>query len=288
MAQRQISVVRIAAPLRTFAQRFAFALLLVAAGAILVVGRTDPLVFERARMAVTDFVTPILGAASRPIATVSNMVSEAEALMALKAENDRLRRENERLQHWQQAARAMQAENEQLRALLAYDPGTEVRQVTARVVGDRGGAFLRSILINRGLDGGVEKGQAAVTGDGLVGRVASVGDRSARVLQITDLNSRIPVMIEETRDRAILAGDNSPAPQLLYVTAPEELAVGQRIVTSGHGDAFPPGIPVGEITAISEKGVRVSPFASADRLEYVRLLDFGKTGILKGAGTESP
>ena len=236
--------------------------------------------FEKARTTVTDTVAPVLDAISRPVATAAKAVEEVEKLAHLQRENEQLRLENARLKQWQAAALNLQAENKQLRGLLAYEPKDIVKYVTARVVGDRGGAFVRSVLINEGAASGVEKGQAAVVGDGLLGRVASVGDNSARVLLITDLNSRIPVMVEETRVRAVLAGDNSGEPRLVFMSANAALLEGQRIVTSGHGDAFPPGIPVGVITKVGENGVRVRPYASEDRLELIRLVDFGRDGVL--------
>lgn len=273
-------MMRIAVPLRSFAQRFAFVLLLGCAIAIMLVGKADPLAFERARTEVTDFVAPLLDAIAQPVATGARVIEEAEQLIALREENTRLREENARLKQWQSAALNLQSENDQLRDLLAYQPKDAVRYVTARVVGDRGGAFVRSILINEGSEGGVEKGQAAIVGDGLLGRVASVGENSARVLLITDLNSRIPVMVQETRIRAVLAGDNSQNPRLVFLSANATLTKGQRIVTSGHGDVFPPGLPVGEIIEVGESGVRVRPYASEDRLRFIRLVDYGRDGIL--------
>lgn len=273
-------MMRIAVPLRSFAQRFAFVLLLASAVAIMLVGKADPLTFERARTEVTDFVAPVLDAVAQPVATGARLIEEAGHLLALREENNRLREENARLKQWQAAALNLESENEQLRELLSYQPKDVVRYITARVVGDRGGAFVRSILINEGAEAGVRKGQAAVVGDGLLGRVASVGENSARVLLITDLNSRIPVMVQETRIRAVLAGDNSQTPRLVFLSANAALKKGQRIVTSGHGDVFPPGLPVGEIAEVGESGVRVRPFASEERLRFIRLVDFGRDGIL--------
>lgn len=280
MKQRTGPIMRIAAPLRTLTQRFAFLTLLVAAAAIMLVGKTDPTTFERARMAVTDFVAPMLDAASRPIATTGSAIEEGRRLMAVHEENQRLREENVRLLQWRVAADRLQSENARLRELLAFHPKDAERYVTARVIGDRGGAFMRSILVNEGSAEGVRKGQAALVGEGLLGRVASVGERSARVLLITDLNSRIPVLVAETRARAVLAGDNSDTPRLEFVSSNAGFEVGQRIVTSGHGGAFPPGIPVGVVSSVGEGGVRVQPYASADRLEYVRLVEYGLSGVL--------
>ncbi len=96
-------------------------------------------------------------------------------------------------------------------------PENSVSYVTARVIANSGGAYVRTLLINAGIEDHVARGQAAITGEGLVGRLTEVGNRAARVLLITDLNSRIPVMIESSHVNAVLAGDNSERPRLMYL-----------------------------------------------------------------------
>ena len=90
-----------------------------------------------------------------------------------------------------------------------FREGPEASFITARIVGDSVSAYVRGALLNVGRKAGVAHGQAVVTGEGLAGRIAEVGDNSARVLFVTDVNSRLPVLVERTRERAILAGDNS-------------------------------------------------------------------------------
>jgi rod shape-determining protein MreC len=284
--QRPENILRITAPLRGFAHRFAYVFLLAAALGILLLGKADPLVFQRARTTVTDMTAPVLDALSRPAVTVSHVIEEARELARLREENIILRAENERLLKWQNAARTLLAENKQLQELLGFTPPQDAKSVTARVIGDSGGAFVRSVLVNAGAREGVRKGDAALSGKGLLGRVAEVGERAARVLLINDLNSRIPVVIERSRERAILAGDNSVTPRLLYLPITTTVQVGDRVVTSGHGGAFPVGLPVGVVTAISDDGVRVLPFADATNIEYVRLMDFGLDGILNVSDDE--
>jgi rod shape-determining protein MreC len=82
--------------------------------------------------------------------------------------------------------------------------------------------------------------------------VSEVGLRAARVLLVTDLNSRVPVLIENEHARAVLAGDNSARPGLLYVEPQTAVKIGDRVVTSGDGGLFPPGLPVGTVAAIED------------------------------------
>lgn len=266
------------------AQRFAFLFLLLASGAILLVGKADPQIFDRGRMAVTDAIAPVLDALSRPIATGAALVDEAEYLINLRQQNVALRAENARLMQWHTAARNLAAENEKLRGLLAFVPEQSTQFISARVIADSGGTFVRSMLVNAGQRDGVGKGQAVVVGEGLIGRIVETGTRVSRILLIDDLNSRIPVVVGPDRERAVLAGDNSRRPKLMYLPANAQVQAGARIMTSGQGGVFPPGIPVGVVASIDANGVRAESFVATSELEYVRIVDYGLTGVL---GSES-
>ncbi len=271
---------RVSAPIRSIAHRFAFLGLVIAAFALMLIGKADVAMMERFRAQVTDSVAPILDMMSRPVATANEVIDKVRVLAEIRQKNESLRQDKERLLQWQMVARKLEAENKALRAQLNYVPGPQASYVSARVIADTGGAFAHSLLLNIGAQPGVSKGQAVVTGDGLVGRVTGVGDRSTRVLLITDLNSRIPVLIEATRTRGILAGNNTDRPRLIHLPPGATVSPGDRIVTSGHGGAFPVGLPVGLVDAINDGGISVQPFVPRDRLEYVRVLDYGLKGIL--------
>jgi rod shape-determining protein MreC len=271
--------IRTAQPLRTLAQRLLFLAVLASAIGLMIVGRTDPDVFERARTTVTDAAAPILDTVARPVAAIDRAVHGVKELVYLRDENVRLRLEVERLKQWQATARWLEIENARMRDLLAFERTDVERFVTGRVIG-AGGTFVRALLVNVGTEDGAAKGQPAVTGDGLIGRVAEAGLRSSRILLITDLNSRIPVQIENSSARAILAGDNTPFPRLILGAPSADLKPGNRVMTSGDGGAFPPGLPVGTILSVDDSGVRVQPHAAYERPELVRLMDFGLSGIL--------
>ena len=274
------TVVGIALPIKIWAQRFAFLLLVTSAFTLMLLSKAETVLIEHSRTAVVDAVTPVLAVLSQPVESVSNAIEEVNGLFLLNAENTRLKRENELLLGWQNEARRLQMELNALHAQLAIVPDPTPRAIGARVVGDSSGAFVNSVIVNAGTQDRIARGQAAVTVDGLVGRVAAVGRRSARILLLTDLNSRVPVVVESTGDRAILAGNNSPRPALLYLSPNTPLVPGSRILTSGHGGVFPPGLAVGIVAEVTETAITVQPLADYARLSYVQILDYGPDGIL--------
>lgn len=270
---------RIALPLRLLAQRFALAILIGASVVLLIMAKGGSTSLADVRAAVLDIATPVFDVISRPVAAINTAADEIVSIALVYQENERLKQENERLQGWQANARKLEQENAAMRALVHARPDPGVSYVSGRVIADSGGPFVRTVIINAGEGDGVRKGEAAVSGDGLVGRVVELGARSARILLLTDLNSRVPVIVESSRYRAILEGDNSETMKLTFVTPSDEVRVGDRIVTSGSGGLFPTGLPIGVVTSIDKNGAAVTPFARFDRLEYLRVLRYDFPGI---------
>ena len=281
------SVVRLAAPLRALAQRFSFLLLVLASIALMMVGKIDALSVDNARARVTDAFAPILEAISRPAATAAHVVESVVEVQNAFEENQRLKAENARLLQWKQAALRLEAENISLRSLLKATPEPTSTYVTARVIAAPGSSFLRTLVVTAGRRDGVRKGQAAIAGAGLVGRVVEVGEWSARILLLTDINARIPVVLERSRQRAVMAGDNSDQTKLLYLPPDAAIQAGERVVTSGHGGQFPPGIPVGVVASVGERGVRVQPNVDLARVEHLQLVDFNLPGTETDPSHES-
>jgi rod shape-determining protein MreC len=278
----------VASQVRLVLQRFALALLVVAAFAAMLIGKADTVLVENARVLALDLASPALEAIARPVAVANRAIADLREFATLREENARLREENARLLAWQTAARRLENENERLRDLSKFREGPEASFLTARIVGDSVSAYVRGALLNVGRKAGVAPGQAVVTGEGLAGRIAEVGENSARVLFVTDVNSRLPVQVERTRERAILAGDNSTLMRLTLAQTVAGIQRGDRIVTSGHGGSFPVGIPVGEVVQTEAGSVKVRPFADFSRLEFVRVVDYGVTGLVSGSTPPAP
>jgi len=267
-------ITRIAVPLKAPSPRIVYSLLVLFAAGLMILGRVEPAPVERIRSGVVDFVAPVMDVLARPVAAARDAASGVAELARLREENARIRTRNAHLLQWQAAARKLAGENERLRDLLGFAAGPGAHSIAARVIADSGGAFVRSVIVAAGARHGVSEGQAAVTGDGLVGRVQSAGARSARVLLLADLNSRIPVVMEDSRERAILTGDNSARPALRFLPGHAGAEDGDRVVTSGAGGVLPPNLPVGVVERTEAGGIRVRLFADPARLEFVRILNY--------------
>jgi rod shape-determining protein MreC len=273
-------VIRLSIPVRQALAKLTLPVLIAAAFGLMLLGKADALLAERARMALADALAPIYGALAEPLANLRSVIDDVGDIVTVYRDNARLRDENERLRRWQAVALALDAENATLKANLRWIPDPTASYVTARVVADAGGVYARAVLLSLGPNHTIAKGQIALDDRGLVGRVTELGARSARVLLITDMNSRIPVTLEGSRARAILVGTNGARPRLMYWPEGVQPAEGERVVTSAEANAFPAGLPVGTVHYSASNVPEVAPAARLDRLEVVRLFDFGLRGVV--------
>ena len=253
--------------------------LIAASFGLMLLGKADALLAERARMALADALAPIYAALAEPLASVRDTIAGATDVWDIRADNLRLRAENERLRRWQSIALALDAENQRLKANLGWIPDPAPSYVTARVVADAGGVYAKAVLLSVGPNHSIRKGEIALDERGLVGRVTEVGARTARVLLLTDLNSRIPVILENSRAHAILVGTNGARPRLTWWAEGAMPQEGERVVTSTEAGAFPANLPVGMVHFSAANVPEVIPAAMLDRLEVVRIFDYGLGGI---------
>jgi rod shape-determining protein MreC len=281
MARRTATFSKLTQPVRSLWQRFAFSALVLAAFALMLLGKADIIIIERARVAVADAVVPILEVLSEPASSLTRVLDKISEFRYLHSKFERLKQENQQLRQWRHVATGLQAENRALRRLTHFVPPNSPKVITGRAISNAGGPFVRSILVNVGSRQGVRRGLAAVSGTGFVGMVVEVGERHSRVLLMTDLNSQIPVVVQTTRDPGVLSGDNSDRPRLLFLPQNAHISTGDPVVTSGEGGVLPAGLQVGVITAISDAGVRVKPLVDWDRLEFVRFLDYRVDGMVQ-------
>lgn len=281
-------MIRLSIPLRQALSRLTLPLMVAAAFGTMLLGKADTVIAERARTALADVLAPIYAVMAEPLGAVQDGLDEAQALLHLRSDNARLREENERLRRWHAAALALEAENVLLRRQTNFVPDSTPSFNTARVVADGGGTYARAVLLATLPGQPVRKGQVALDERGLVGRVTEVGSRSARVLLATDMNSRVPITLEGSRVRAMMLGTNGSRPRIAHWPEGSTPQEGERIVTSAEASAFPAGLPVGVVRFSPSGAAEVELFAQLDRLDMVRLFDFGLRGILPPESVARP
>ncbi len=273
-------MIRLSIPVRQALAKLTLPVLIAAAFGLMLLGKADTLLAERARMALADTLAPVFGLVAEPLAGVQRAVDTVHGLAQLRTDNERLKQENENLRRWHAVALALDAENATLKANLRWVPDPAPSYVTARVVADAGGVYARAVLLSLGPNHGITKGQIALDERGLVGRVTELGTRSARVLLLTDMNSRIPITLENSRARAILVGTNGARPRLMYWPEGVLPAEGERVVTSAEAGAFPAGLPVGTVHYTASNVPEVETAGQLDRLEVVRIFNYGLRGLV--------
>ncbi len=205
---------------------------------------------------------------------------------------EELERENRELQAWRDLAERLAERNRRYEALLrmpedSFGEGADIESsIAAQLVLDSGGPFMRTLVANAGNLHGVKVGFIAVNENGLVGRVVSVGQHSSRVLMLDDYNSRIPVMGEASRVRAVLAGQATrrpelslypyqlQAPRMDFIVGAQSLREGERVITSGDGGLYPRGLPVGVARRERDGTWRVALAAAQQPIDFVRIIPF--------------
>lgn len=267
--------------IRILVQKFALVLLFLLAFVLMMVNKTDTVIIEKTSSLATDIVSPMIDVLVIPAKAIASVYDYFKDLRQIHQDNLRLRDENKKLMNLYDRARALEIENKMLAQLLNFVTPPEVNYSTARVIAEEGDAFSHSIIAYTGDASNVRKGQVAVTDKGVIGRIDRVGKMYSKIILITDINSKIPVMVERTRVRGILSGDNTPTPKMVFIPLEAELTIGDRIVTSGVAGVFPAGLPVGKIISIEKNNVQIKPFGNLERLEYVKLVDYGLEGVIE-------
>lgn len=255
-------------PVRRLVLLVLFALLL----GLFLLWRIDSPRVERFRLAFIDTVVPNMDWAMAPVTRINRMIEDYSSYARIHEQNQELRRELQQMRAWREAALQLEQRNAQLLDLNQVRLDPSLTHVTGVVMADSGSPFRKSVLINVGLRDGIIDGWAAMDGLGLAGRIAGVGQRSSRVILLTDSNSRVPVTLQPSGQRALASGDNSPMPVLEFIEAPDDLRPGDRVVSASDGGVFPAGLLVGEVVLGADRRYRVRLAADYGRLDFLRVL----------------
>ena len=240
--------------------------------AVFLVWRIDSPRVERFRAAVIDRVVPSFDWAMAPVTATARLVADFQSYQRLAEQNAELRRELQAMKAWKEAAVQLEQENAKLLALNSVRLDPRLTSVSGVVMADSGSPFRQSVLLNVGARDGILDGWPVMDGIGLVGRVSGVGRDTSRVLLLTDTSSRVPITIQPSGQKAVLAGDNSKNPLIEFLENPDLVRPGDRVVSSGDGGLFPADLLVGQLALGTDQRLRVRLSADYERLEFLRVL----------------
>lgn len=253
-------------------RRVLVGLLVLALLAIFALWRIDSPRVERFRAALVDRFVPSFQWAMAPVVWTHEVFSDFQSYARLLEQNRELREELRQMKAWKEAALQLGQENARLLDLNQVRLDPKLTHVTGVVLADSGSPFRQSVLLNVGARDGIRDGWATMDGIGLVGRISGVGAKTSRVILLTDSNSRVPVSVQPSGQKAILSGDNSSLPPLDFLEDQDEVRPGDRVVSSGDGGVFPAGLLVGQVVLGTDKRLRVVLAADYQRLEFLRVL----------------
>ena len=226
------------------------------------------------RAGVESATAPVGEVLSAPVRWTGDVVEYVTGYFFAVSENRRLREQVAELSDWRDEAITLKNINARYEQMLGIHADPPIPMVTGRSVLDSRGPFARARLVNLGSRDGVRPGNPALSEHGLVGRISGVSSGVSRMVLVTDVSSRIPVMVERTDARAILAGDASRNPRLDYVRGIDVIQEGDRVITSGDGGGIPRGLPVGVVAKGVDGSWRVKLFSERSAIDYVRVLLF--------------
>ena len=226
---------------------------------------------ELIRIAVIDKIVPNLDWAITPATKVSQMAQNFQNYKRLYDQNQELRNELQKMRSWREAALQLEQENARLLDLNKVKLNPKLNYVSGKILVDSGNIFRQSAIINLGSLDGIVEGWAAMDGLGLVGRISGVGKKTSRVLFLTDTSSNVPVLIKPS-NRAILSGDNSIQPNLLFIENNKQIQPGDRILTSGDGGVFPANLLIGQVSLNNLNQFKAQLSANFSGLEYLRII----------------
>ena len=253
-------------------RRVLIGLLVLALIGLFTLWRIDSPRVEHFRAALIDRFVPSMQWAMAPVTWAADVMDNFQSYQRLLAQNQQLREELKQMKQWKEAALQLEQKNARLLDLNQVRLDPRLTHVTGVVLADSGSPFRQSVLLNVGARDGIIDGWATMDGLGLVGRISGVGEKTSRVILLTDSNSRVPVVVQPSGQRAILSGDNGDLPTLDFLEDPAEIRPGDQVISSGDGGVFSAGLLVGSVVLGTDKRLRVALAADYQRLEFLRVL----------------
>lgn len=226
-----------------------------------------------ARLALTELTLPVVQVISQPFSALASYVSYFKSHQELLDENLKLKAQNDFLVHQHKQVHYQTTENQRLRQALNVKEILTEEVIATPVIQQMFDGMSKHYFIKLSAKDGVKKNNPVLTTQGdLCGRVVDVGIAHSYFIPITDISSRVPVQVERTNEQGVLAGDGESGLSLLHVENVNDMKVGDKLMTSGNGGIFPPGLPVAVISHVSKGVITARPIAMSRDLDFVLII----------------
>ena len=251
-------------------QKFSLFILIIFSVILLMVDSIDIKPLNYVRVFVKDTIYRGSLIASSPSKGINFLINNAKEHFKLESNYIKLKKENVQLKEKIHETDFLFLENNQLRKLIDEQASSKSNLVSARVIFNKQSPYLNSFIINIGSNKNIKKGMAVLDGKNFIGRIVDTNYFSSRVLLISDLNSKIPVIIEPSGHHAILSGHGNKMPSLEYLPEKHSVVDGDTVYTSGREGIFVPGLTIGKIKTEKDQ-VNVLLFSDLSQITFVNI-----------------
>jgi len=251
-------------------QRFSLLLLTCLSVLLIFIETLESRPLNIIRSVAKDLVYRSAIIASYPLKSFSSIYVFVDEHLALSNNYNKLVEENKNLKNNINRSGFLELENAQLRQLINEQVESSTNLISARVMFDKQSPYLNSFIINIGSNKDLKNGMAVLDGANFIGRIVDVNFFSSRILLVTDLNSKIPIISESSGNHAILSGHGENELTLEYLSEDHKIQNGDTIYTSGKEGIFDPGIPVGT-AKVENHEVSVSLFSDLNNITFINI-----------------
>jgi len=252
-------------------QKFSLLALIIASLVLLSLESINSKTLNFVRSAIKDVIYRTSFIASIPGNTISPMYTTIQEHFKIYEQYELIKLELQKLKNQQNQIAYLKTENDKLKKVIDDTDIYDHESITSKVLLDKESPFLKSVILNKGFNSGLKKGMPVLKGPYFVGRITEVNYLSSRVLLISDLNSKIPVLIEPMGYQAIMSGTGDDLALLDFLPKNHQLEVGNLVYTSGTGGIFFEGIPIGRVELIEEK-FHVKFFSDLSQLYLINVI----------------
>ena len=252
-------------------QRFSLVVLVILSIILLFIEQIETKPLNYFRAAVKDVIYRGSLMVSSPFKGFSYIAEETKNHFNLYKDFEKLKELNIKLKNQINASKFLIVENKELKKLIDDKENFSSNVVSSRVMLDKKSPYLNSFVINSGTNKKIKNGMAVLNEGNFIGRIVDVNFFSSRVLLISDLNSKIPVIIEPNGYHAILSGRGKKSPTLEFLPENHQIEDESVVYTSGMEGIFVPGLPIGKILT-NEKRIRVTPFSDLTQVTFVNII----------------